>query len=76
MNLFLHNGSVSQGYQEFHKIQKALYLKDIQNVMQTVLQVPIESIYADLPVFSVLAAWNLFVLLVLSKKVYEFALKK
>ncbi|WP_410509524.1 dolichol kinase [Methanosarcina hadiensis] len=44
--------------------------------MQTVLQVPIESIYADLPVFAVLAVWNLFVLLVLSKKVYEFALKK
>jgi dolichol kinase len=44
--------------------------------MQAVLQVPIESIYADVPVFAVLAVWNLFVLLVISKKVYEFALKK
>jgi dolichol kinase len=44
--------------------------------MQAVLQVPIESIYADIPVFAVLAVWNLFVLLVISKKVYEFALKK
>jgi len=44
--------------------------------MQTVLLVPLESIYADLPVFAALAVWNLFVLLVVSKKVYEFALKK
>lgn len=44
--------------------------------MQAVLQVPIESIYADIPVFAVIAVWNLFVLLVISKKVYEFALKK
>jgi len=44
--------------------------------MQTVIQVPIESIYADLPVFAALAVWNLLVLLVLSKKVYELALKK
>lgn len=44
--------------------------------MQTVLQVPVEFIYADLAVFALLAVWNLFILLVLSKKVYEFALKK
>lgn len=44
--------------------------------MQTVLHVPIESIYADIPVSAVLAVWNLFVLLVLSKVVYEFTLKK
>ncbi|MHC1753877.1 MAG: hypothetical protein AB9861_00300 [Methanosarcina sp.] len=44
--------------------------------MQAVLQVPMESIYTDLPVFAGLAVWNLFVLFVLSKKVYEFALKK
>lgn len=44
--------------------------------MQAVLQVPIESVYADLPVFVVLAVWNLFVLFVISKKVYEFSLKK
>jgi len=43
-------------------------MKDIQDVMQAVLQVPIESIYADMPVFAVLAVWNLFVLLVISKR--------
>lgn len=61
---------------KLYQIQKAIYLKDKQNVMQTVLQVLLESRYADLPVFAALAVWNLFVLLVLSKKVYEFALKK
>jgi phytol kinase len=44
--------------------------------MEAVFQVPWELIAADLPVFAGLAVWNLFVLLVLSKKVYEFALKK
>lgn len=44
--------------------------------MEAVLQISIELIYADLPVFAGLAVWNLFVLLVLSKMVYEFALKK
>jgi divalent metal cation (Fe/Co/Zn/Cd) transporter len=44
--------------------------------MQSVLLVPLESIYADLPVFAALAVWNLFVLLVISKMVYKFALKK
>jgi hypothetical protein len=58
------------------KIQKAIYFKDIENVIQAVLQVPIGSIYSDMPVFAGLAVWNLFVLFVLSKKVYEFALKK
>ena len=40
--------------------------------MEAVLQVPWKFIVSDLPVFSVLAVWNLLVLLVLSKKVYEF----
>ncbi|MDD3245949.1 MAG: dolichol kinase [Methanosarcina sp.] len=44
--------------------------------METVLQVPWKFIVSDLPVFSVLAVWNLLVLFVLSKKVYEFAIKK
>ncbi|MCQ1534935.1 dolichol kinase [Methanosarcina sp. KYL-1] len=44
--------------------------------MEAVLQITWESIVADLPIFAVLAIWNLFVLLVLSKKVYTFALKK
>lgn len=44
--------------------------------MEAVLQISWEAILADLPVFAVLSIWNLFVLLVLSKKVYQFALKK
>lgn len=44
--------------------------------METVLGIPLEYIVADLPVMAVLAVWNLFVVLVLSKKVYQFALKK
>lgn len=43
--------------------------------METVLWVPLESIVADLPLVAVLAVWNLFVVLVLSKKVYQLALK-
>ena len=35
-----------------------------------------ESIYADMPVFAGLTVWNLFVLFIFSKKVYEFALRK
>ncbi|RXA17439.1 dolichol kinase [Methanosarcina sp. MSH10X1] len=44
--------------------------------MEAVLQISLESILTDLPVFAVLSVWNLFVILVLSKKVYEFALEK
>lgn len=44
--------------------------------MEAVFQVSWESILADLPVFAVLGVWNLFVILILSKKVYQFALKK
>jgi phytol kinase len=44
--------------------------------METVLQISWESILADLPFFTVIAAWNLFVLLVFSKKVYQISLKK
>lgn len=44
--------------------------------MEAVFQVSRESILADLPVFAVLGVWNLFVILILSKKVYQFALKK
>jgi len=44
--------------------------------MEAMLQISWESIVADLPVFAVLAVWNLFVLLILSKKVYQFALKR
>jgi hypothetical protein len=44
--------------------------------METVLQISWESILADLPIFAVLSLWNLFVILVFSKKVYYFSLKK
>ena len=44
--------------------------------MESMLQITGESIVADLPVFAVIAVWNLFVLLFLSKKVYQYALKK
>ncbi len=44
--------------------------------MEAVLQISWEAILADLPVFAVLSVWNLFVLLIISKKVYQFALKK
>lgn len=44
--------------------------------MVPLFQISWETIQADLPIFAVLSVWNLFVLLVLSKKVYEFALKK
>lgn len=44
--------------------------------MEAMLQISWEAILADLPVFVVLSVWNLFVLLVLSKQVYQFALKK
>jgi len=44
--------------------------------MESVLKVPWELIEADVPVFAGLAAWNLFVLFFISKKVYEFALEK
>ncbi|HET8689398.1 MAG TPA: dolichol kinase [Methanosarcina sp.] len=44
--------------------------------MEAMLQISWEAILADLPVFVILSVWNLFVLLVLSKKVYQFALKK
>ena len=44
--------------------------------MEAVLQVSWESILADLPVFAVFGIWNLFVILILSKKVYQFALEK
>jgi phytol kinase len=44
--------------------------------MEAVLQISWEAILADLPVFAVISVWNLFVILILSKKVYEFALKK
>ena len=44
--------------------------------MEDVLQISWESIVADLPVFAVIAVWNLFVLLILSKKVYQLSLKK
>lgn len=53
-----------------------MYLKDIENVMEPVLQVPYELIEADLPTFAGLAVWNLLVLFIISKKVYEFSLKK
>jgi dolichol kinase len=35
-----------------------------------------EDIIADLPIVAVLVIWNLFVILVLSKEVYKFALRK
>ena len=44
--------------------------------METVFEVSWDSIAADLPVIVVLAVWNLFVVLVLSKEVYRHALKK
>mgnify|MGYP007069370032 FL=1 len=44
--------------------------------METVLQISWESILADLPIFAVLSLWNLFVILVFSKKVYYSSLKK
>jgi phytol kinase len=44
--------------------------------MIPLFQISWETIRADLPIFAVLSVWNLFVLLVISKKVYEFALKK
>lgn len=44
--------------------------------MELMLQISWESVIADLPVFSVIAVWNLFVILVLAKQVYHFALKR
>jgi len=44
--------------------------------MEAFLQIPLESIIADLPLFAFLGVWNLFVIFVLAKKTYEFALKK
>jgi hypothetical protein len=44
--------------------------------MEAVFQISLESILADLPAFAVIAVWNLFVILFLSKKVYQTALKK
>ncbi|MGE5465491.1 MAG: dolichol kinase [Syntrophothermus sp.] len=44
--------------------------------MEVMLQFSWESVIADLPVFSVIAVWNLFVILVLAKRVYHFALKR
>jgi hypothetical protein len=44
--------------------------------MEAVFQISLESIMADLPAFTVIAVWNLFVILFLSKKVYQTSLKK
>lgn len=44
--------------------------------MEAVFQISLESILADLPAFTVIAVWNLFVILFLSKKVYQTSLKK
>ncbi|WP_052723247.1 hypothetical protein [Methanosarcina barkeri] len=44
--------------------------------MESVLHISWESILADLPVFMVITIWNLFVILFLSKKVYQIYLQK
>lgn len=44
--------------------------------METVLGISWESIVADLPIMAALSVWNLFVVLILSKEIYKFALKK
>jgi|GEM_PF-2978930 len=47
---------------------KSIYLKDIENVMEAVLQVLWELIGADLPVFTGLAVWNLFAFSISQKR--------
>ncbi len=44
--------------------------------MASIFLITWESIVADLPVFAVIIVWNLFVLLFLSKKIYQYTLKK
>lgn len=44
--------------------------------MESVLHISWESILADLPAFMVITMWNLFVILFLSKKVYQISLQK
>ena len=44
--------------------------------MESVLQISWESIVADLPVFAVIAVWNLFVLLISIKKSIPICFKK
>lgn len=44
--------------------------------MEAFLQIPLESIRDDLLLFAGLGVWNLFVIFILARKTYEFALKK
>lgn len=44
--------------------------------MEAVFQISLKSILEDLPVFKAIAVWNLFVILIFSKKIYQTALEK
>lgn len=54
---------------------KALFLVDIQEIMETIIGITWKSLELDLPLILVLTVWNLFVILILSKNIYSFALK-